>query len=1047
MADQPQPDFSQNQQFAPGFQPQMPIPGISSSYNNPNYGYQYQQNQQQYNNPTQQSDQIAVQNVIQSQNTMAIVQQNLMNSMHTAMLGSMNAFSDVTRRSASMVSAIVPQGTRYNDLLAPNQNWALESSFKREMGYMAFNGMGVDPYQSTWSKLIQGRRPEFMTEGEYGSAMGYATQLRVANLEKVGIGLSGGLATSAAANVLYGTAYGLGGAASLAVGGVAAVAGLGIQRMAEAEFAEKEEIIRQKMTSRFKRVGIGQQWISDDTAGRVTQEFYGQENPYWARFFGNNAVGNAFRPDVQKLKIFDQVKDNGLMSFENLDPDAVIGYVNKLSSTIEKFSRIAKVTREQSIKIMADIKSTGIHGDELLETFKSSAVQSSLTGLDIREVSGMKNNAALQARQFGFQSYAASENMGNLLTGFAMMQQNGAFRGQDAREMAATSFNFGMQNARPSGGLGNILANGGPQESIDKWREEGGGNVGLGRLRDEFKQKNPGNGRKDMIKGVEWMRSKKMDITTMTAIIAGVTKGDPRLQQQYLDIMYGNDTDESSDLNTLYAAYQRTHNPNDLNSGDLSISESHMYANLSTQELRIFNAFDKGSLREFDKETNRGAKLELGKNPWDDLKKFGRYLHSKTGGADAYNSSTQENKIAFDRVGGSEEEIRKNRQERMEILKTMKEKMQGLVKPFLNKEGKFDEKDLGEIADKFSKEFGVDSKTFKNNLYNKVLTGSGLDKDDANKLAFGLLREQTKGGYDQISKRVVGIGKSGILASRIEEWKKYGIKFDDKNDDGVDKFLTFMSKNGRTDDLINAINDSKGDDLEDLGANVLNKLNLTSDELKEWNNSIDSSDKFTNMVGKLQKNYENKESGKTGRMLGYLQRHGYDTTKSEEMARYKRDLNPIENFYDKYYDQDGNLKNKNATNKDKIDMAKDLNTLLRNENTNVQSLLKDYIKPGKNGYEALLSMTSDGTPLDDNQISRIGQGRKGIGLALPDKTILENQAREIQKAGEKDSSDETIKTLNTLLGKVIDSMGGKIPEAKTGFGVKPIQMAQGHVSK
>ena len=67
MADQPTPDFSQNQQYAPGFQPQQPIPGISSSFPQQQLS-PFQQSPQ----IAQQADMIAVQSMVNSRTTMAI---------------------------------------------------------------------------------------------------------------------------------------------------------------------------------------------------------------------------------------------------------------------------------------------------------------------------------------------------------------------------------------------------------------------------------------------------------------------------------------------------------------------------------------------------------------------------------------------------------------------------------------------------------------------------------------------------------------------------------------------------------------------------------------------------------------------------------------------------------------------------------------------------------------------------------------------------------------------------------------------------------------
>ena len=473
MADQPQPDFSQTQQFAPGFVQAPPIPGIQSSYPNP---------QSQFNAnllAAQTADAIAVQNVTSARSTMALAQQNLMYTMHNAMLGTMTAFSDISRRGGSMITAMTPTG-RYNDMLAPNQNWALESSFRREMGYGVSKWMGLDPYNSPMSRLIQGRRPEFLTEGEYGSTMKFAHEMRVDQMQKglasVGISAGAGMAASAMG---FGLVAGL--TAPLAIGVVG-------DRMLEAHFAERESLLQSQIKAKTKRVGIGQQYINTDEIAKVHGTFYGEDNPYAARFLGDNALGNAFRPDVQKLKMFQQAQDNGLFAFESLDADSLIKKINQISETVEKFSRIGKVTRDVSMKLMGDLKASGVSGSALNTDFASASMTSSLTGIDLQSLVGMKAQAARQGSYLGYDTFSASSSFENTLSGFAMMQANGLFKQKDIMQMAQA---VNANNTRGTQDTLDILMrNGG---SMDRAREmimrSGGGNMAVGMINQDLIQR------------------------------------------------------------------------------------------------------------------------------------------------------------------------------------------------------------------------------------------------------------------------------------------------------------------------------------------------------------------------------------------------------------------------------------------------------------------------------------------------------------------------------------------------------------------------------
>ena len=464
MPDQPIPDFSQNQQYAPGFQAQQPIPGISSSYNQP----QYQQQQQQYFQ--QQQPDFSYMQANNARTTMALTQQNLMYSMHNALLGTMTAFSDVSRRGSSMITAMSPTGRGYNDMLMPNQNWALESSFRREIGYGIGQRLGLDPYNSPLSRLIQGRRPEFLTEGEYASTMGFAHQLRTEQFEK------GAISLGASAVASYATgALGLGLASSIIIPGIGLAIG---DRMLEAQYAESEDLLKGQIEVKNKRVGIGQQFINTQEYAKVHNSIYEQSNPYWSRFFGDNALGNSFKPDVQKLKIFEQAKDNGLLAFENLDADSLIANINKISEAVEKFSRIGKVTREASIKMMSELKSSGITGDFTIADYSHAAMTSSITGLDMQALVGMKSQVARNASYLGFDTYSASSMAENTLSGFAMMQANGLFKQKDIMHMTQTVNDYNML---PPGDVADLLARYGTiPNAIKEMKVLGKGDIATG---------------------------------------------------------------------------------------------------------------------------------------------------------------------------------------------------------------------------------------------------------------------------------------------------------------------------------------------------------------------------------------------------------------------------------------------------------------------------------------------------------------------------------------------------------------------------------------
>jgi hypothetical protein len=949
MADQPIPDFSQNQQFAPGFQAQQPIPGISSSF--PQQQQQFPQFQQMNPMVQQQADQITVQSMVTSRTTMALAQQNLMQSMQVALMGTMGAFTDMSRRGGAMITSMSPAG-RYNDMLAPNQNWALESSFRREIGFGLSNAMGLDPYNSTMSRLIQGRRPEFLTEGEYDSTMKIASHLRTNNFLKgaASIGLSGSLTMGT-------SALGLGLGASIALPMVGGLIG---DRLIEAEFAEREDEMKMRLMVKNKRMGIGQQFMKTDQASKMHSAFYETDNPFGSRFFGDNAIGNAFKPDVQKLKIFDNAANSGMLSFENLDADNVIKYVNKIAADVEKYSRIGKVTRESYQKILANIKSTGIHGADMFTSAKNTAHISSMTGIDMEQLSGIQDNAALIAQSMGMDNFSARENMGQIVSGFAMMQKAGAFQNKNIMQMSQGMFNYSMTNSRTA--LGMMGRYGGLDGAYKNLGRLGNGDYAYGMVVQNALDL-PG---KDPVETwMELARQNKWDFKTTQKYIFS----DPNLSEEQKGITarayavkYFGLTDVAADVDRVdnfirLQGRERTSNVYDVRDlGTTSRSrkaESSFFRNVHSYSL--------------DPASEAYMKTKPG------YQKTREYIKEVLG---KYDSITSDNLYSLTRElsGLTKEDIYNI----YGMIEEIDPKKWAQIKSADAKQ----ERDLG--SGTFDAMINLMKKGSKNDLhwyqndmrpdtagaiFRNALMGAGKEKE---------FIERVRGVYDS---RKGSFKNIGDLIGSIR-----GIAIDLKLDQKLIND-TFGDKSLRT-----------GFFSDSSEKNVMSLMSHMS-----YNMKIEESDRDTAF---------NKYQMRMATDLGFTKDGRVD------YKRYNKSIKRIQDFREKYYDEAGGLK-KNALEGD--------NSLTQEYISDVKSIASskgDERKVAELYFgKSLDRMKELGDFRSPDSAKILGQSLIGKNRLQLDPEDVRRAEQETKKQAEADPSDEAVKSLNILLGKILKAMG------------------------
>jgi AraC-like DNA-binding protein len=976
MADQPIPDFSQNQQFAPGFQPQMPIPGISSSF--PQQQQQFQQFPQTNSILQQQADQIAVQSMVTSRTTMALAQQNLMQSMHTAMLGTMGAFSDISRRGGAMITSMSPAG-RYNDMLAPNQNWALESSFRREMGFSIGNHFNLDPHNSVMSRLIQGRRPEFLTEGEYGATMGIAHQMRVGQFEKGAASAFGSTALS-----MMASAGGLSFGASIAL---PLVGGLIIDRALEASYAEQESKLKYNLNARTKRVGIGQQFINSREMEKVHTSFYEHDNPYARRYFGDNALGNLWKPDIEKLKVFDQMKDNGLMSFEKLDSDSILKYINKVTDAVEKFSRIGKLTHEASVKIMSQLKGAGIHGQDMLDQFKDIAHQSNLTGIDAQTLTDIRAGAASSASGLGFNATHSSQSMGNILSSFVMMQTAGNFRGKNVMDLTQNAFQYNMQNTRNT--LGMITRFGGIGEAFKGITNEyGGGDAAWGAVKWGAADHNVGD--LDMIRKELAAKAKAFggdDFKAFQEMMASA-QGDPTRQQTISAVYHG--MDKITETSQKVFAHQR-----------LQGRES---------TAGVFDVRDIAAYKENREDPN---KYQWTKRLFGTKESVGYDFNAIIGRMTGEGSDTDSTR-----------------------RRIMYGELKTKVLDYVDKNSNVNESNTDHFTYNLLKVAGINPY---NGEFNNQQWQFNLGYDQTPKqVLLAMLQKERSNLY----KKVTGISDKGddTTADRFSRYRRnlssmpgMNGNFEDVTSEAVSfvKYLVSKDKRQEFTDAILRLKD-KTNNLTDLSSelkDVASELGLDPSEFKpflgdEGNQNLISL--FTGLDVAGQSYLKKRRIGEReiAKRAGFMKGDQIDYNALEK--GYK----PLSAFRKKYLDEAGAIKKEYLGTDGGIvssEFKSDLLKLWGSKDADVKKALRFQF--GEDLYGRRDSYVKDKGAMLKGEAEAITQ-RFIVGNNLPDESTLKEIIKSNESTIAADPSDDAIQKLNKLLGKIVDTMDKQTPKKK-----------------
>ena len=308
-------------------------PGQQPQYNsNPAPVQQMQDYSYLYNNQS-----IIQQQQQSSNNTIQIAQANMQQHMATVLQGTMAAGMAIY----SGGNAVISKGKemQYNDMNFGNGKFVLERSFGRDVAW----GMGIAQSDFGRALKIGGRKPEFLTGGEYEYQMSRSTRLRGEELEDMALGGAMSLGGMAMAGVIGGP-WGI--AASIVAQPLAdfATGGLLAKRRHARDFRHFTETTD---------TGRGRQRIGEYESGELAGRFFKHDYSIMEETFGTTR----FKPNTDYTKLSKDMMTSGLLKDINLnDVDALEMEVKKTAKFIEKFAGILKMTKDEVLKLKASFK-------------------------------------------------------------------------------------------------------------------------------------------------------------------------------------------------------------------------------------------------------------------------------------------------------------------------------------------------------------------------------------------------------------------------------------------------------------------------------------------------------------------------------------------------------------------------------------------------------------------------------------------------------------------------------------------------------------------
>ena len=343
----------------------------------------YQMPEQAFNNFDYSQNNAMLMNSGQSnaQATMQIAQENMAVQMQNVLQGTMAASMAVYNTGKSAHEKM--RETIYQDQLIGNGVYALERSTWRDVTW----GTGLANSDLGRALQIGGRRPEFMTGGEYAYQMNRSWGHRKSELIE---GAAAGTITAGASMLGMAVAGPMGMAAGMATGYVIdQTVGKLIQPYFEKTAAIREFSTFTEMADLNK--GIGDRRMGKSASDELGSRFFERDRSAW-RYVPvvGDILAERLGPQIKheatfkKMASMDMFRDINPNDLEEIDKR-----VKKAAEVMDKFAGIMHTTRDAVLNMKGKLQGMGIEGDAQDRVLGNVANFHRSTGIDSETAFGL----------------------------------------------------------------------------------------------------------------------------------------------------------------------------------------------------------------------------------------------------------------------------------------------------------------------------------------------------------------------------------------------------------------------------------------------------------------------------------------------------------------------------------------------------------------------------------------------------------------------------------------------------------------------------------
>ena len=338
--------------------------------------------------------------------TMQIASNQMMQGMSNVFQGTMQASSQLMQAFSGMGNAAnrFVVGSKYNDVYDGPNNFALESSMRRELG----SAMGFTHETPLGRLLLGGFRPDFMTDRAFANQMQAARETRFSASNMADFGITGAatIAGFAAGGILP----------SLIAAPIGALVARGVNstEFMRHDRAEKEAWERDVNM----RYGFGAEGYFDKkTSGGVARWLSEQEEPdFKSAFFGKSISRKlGWIPEVSAADTKSTMENLGMFSMRSGAYNAgdVTSAVRSITDSMKELAGIAKVLKEEIPKAAAELQKAGgftfNQSAQYMGLTRQAANVAGMTGIDLNKIV----SAQAQMMQVGLQNGFSAMQVGS----------------------------------------------------------------------------------------------------------------------------------------------------------------------------------------------------------------------------------------------------------------------------------------------------------------------------------------------------------------------------------------------------------------------------------------------------------------------------------------------------------------------------------------------------------------------------------------------------------------------------------------------------------